>query len=225
MTSHGSDEHASDRPLPRLKPVMTEPPYDDESSPARPVSPSSPPGPHTIQGSALRRRAAPGSSPSRGRGARDATDPRRTRPVAVGGAVNARTGRAEHALPAPSRRPAGESAAPAAPARAPAPDRRLDEDPRATAAIVVRAVVEVLARRRPTSHLAGWATPAALVRLERLAGAHPGPGTVRSLRVSEPRPGVAELVAVVDHADRVSALAARLELRGGRWQLTTVQHV
>jgi hypothetical protein len=111
--------------------------------------------------------------------------------------------------------------APGAPPRA--ADSRLRESPLPAATIVVRAIVEVLAGIRPGAHLAGWATPALQAELERARGHYPGRATVRSIRVGEPRLGVAEVVAVVARGERVSAMALRMETANGRWQVTTLQ--
>lgn len=51
-----------------------------------------------------------------------------------------------------------------------------------------------------------------------LAGA-----TVRSLHVSEPAEGVAEVAAVLSAGRRVRALALRLEVRHGRWQCVRLE--
>ncbi|OHV37671.1 MULTISPECIES: Rv3235 family protein [Pseudofrankia] len=112
-----------------------------------------------------------------------------------------------------------------APLRIPAQarDSRFRENPGPAATIFVRAVVEVLAGVRPVSHLAGWATPRLQAALEKAGGQYPGRGSVRSIRIGEPRPGVAEVVAVVNRGDRVAALALRMESTGGRWQVTNLQ--
>lgn len=102
-------------------------------------------------------------------------------------------------------------------------DSRFRENPGPAATIVVRAIVEVLSGVRPVSHLAGWATPSLQVALERFGGRYPGRAMVRSIRISEPRPGVAEVVAVISRPDRVAALALRMETTNGRWQLTALQ--
>jgi hypothetical protein len=101
-------------------------------------------------------------------------------------------------------------------------DSRLRENPAPAATIVARAIVEVLAGVRPVAHLSGWATPRLQAALERFGGQYPR-GSVRSIRISEPRPGVAEVVAVVNRGDRVAALALRMVSVGGRWQVTNLQ--
>ncbi|WP_313949479.1 Rv3235 family protein [Frankia sp. AvcI1] len=118
-------------------------------------------------------------------------------------------------LPATGRRAARSPAAgrPAAPARE-------------AAVIVVRAIVEALGGVRPVAHLAGWTTPRLQHDLERIAaqlGDRRRRGQVRSVRVSEPRPGVAEVSAVISRGARAAALALRMEAAGGRWRVTTLQ--
>jgi hypothetical protein len=112
-----------------------------------------------------------------------------------------------------------------APTRIPqqARDSRFRESPGPAATIVVRAIVEVLAGVRPVSHLAGWATPQLQAALERFGGQYPGRSMVRSIRISEPRAGAAEVVAVISRTDRVAALALRMEATDGRWQVTALQ--
>ncbi|ADP84025.1 Rv3235 family protein [Pseudofrankia inefficax] len=112
-----------------------------------------------------------------------------------------------------------------APTRIPqqARDSRFRESPGPAATIVVRAIVEVLAGVRPVAHLAGWATPQLQTALERFGGQYPGRSMVRSIRISEPRAGVAEVVAVISRTDRVAALALRMETTDGRWQVTALQ--
>ncbi|EIV93928.1 Rv3235 family protein [Frankia sp. QA3] len=117
-------------------------------------------------------------------------------------------------LPATGRRPA----------RAPATGRPV-APAREAAVIVVRAIVEALGGVRPVSHLAGWTTPRLQSDLERIAAqlSDRRRGQVRSVRVSEPRPGVAEVSAVISRGARAAALALRMEAAGGRWRVTTLQ--
>ena len=46
---------------------------------------------------------------------------------------------------------------------------------------------------------------------------------VRSVHVFQPAPTTAEVTVHVRHGQRSRALAARLELRGGRWTCTALQ--
>lgn len=115
-----------------------------------------------------------------------------------------------------------------APARLPGTngDRSgLSPDPRRTAAVVVRLIVEVLSGARPMTHLAPWTTAALQHDLQRTAAAitNRQSSQVRSVRVSEPLPGVAEVSAVISRGQRARALALRMEHRADRWQVTTLQ--
>ncbi|MCM3885664.1 Rv3235 family protein [Frankia sp. R82] len=102
---------------------------------------------------------------------------------------------------------------------------RPQPSPKIAAVIVVRAIVEALAGARPVSHLARWTTPRLLHDLERTAAqlTDRRRGRVRSVRVSEPRPGVAEVSAVISRGSRAGALALRMEAMDGRWRVTTLQ--
>jgi len=51
----------------------------------------------------------------------------------------------------------------------------------------------------------------------------PSRGVVRSLHVSEPADGVAEVAASVRRGPRCTALALRLEGLDGRWQCTALE--
>jgi hypothetical protein len=104
-------------------------------------------------------------------------------------------------------------------------DSRFHPAPRHAAAIVVRAIVEALSGARPASQLVGWTTPQLQADLERTM-ARPTArrrSSVRSVRVTEPRPGVAEVCAVIDRGGRMAALALRMESTDGRWRVTTLQ--
>jgi hypothetical protein len=101
-------------------------------------------------------------------------------------------------------------------------DGRFHPVPRAAAAVVTRALLEVVCGLRPASQLAGWTTPQLQAELTRLSGtvATRRRYVVRSIRVSEPRPGVAEVVAVVARGERAAAIALRMESSAGRWRVT-----
>jgi hypothetical protein len=102
-------------------------------------------------------------------------------------------------------------------------DSRFQASPRPAAAIVVRAIVEALSGVRPVAHLTGWTTPQLQSTLERFRVQNAGRGTVRSIRISQPRPGAAEVCAVISRGDRIAALALRMESTGGRWRVTALQ--
>jgi hypothetical protein len=107
--------------------------------------------------------------------------------------------------------------------------------PRPWAGRLVQAVVEVLAGDRPAAQLARWTTAGVYYDLQRTATraarersvfAHrPTADVVRSLHVSEPADGVAEVCALVDGGRRVRALALRIEDLDGRWQCTKLRLV
>lgn len=90
------------------------------------------------------------------------------------------------------------------------------------AIVIVRALLEVLAGVRSPAQLNGWVTPALALDLDqrRRAGRATRPPTLLSVRLSEPRPGVAEVSAVVRRPGpegRSGALALRMDLRTDRW--------
>lgn len=109
--------------------------------------------------------------------------------------------------------------------RLPTP-RSMLPDPRACAARLVVATMEVLSGRRPIQQLMPWTDDAVYAQLSRTVRTRRrvgGPATLRSLRISEPAPGVAEVCAVVGGAQRSRAVAARLEGADGRWRCTALQ--
>ncbi|MBX6391757.1 MAG: hypothetical protein IRZ08_22675 [Frankia sp.] len=180
--------------LPRLPAVVTDPPYDDELPAA----------------------GAPGPLPTPRAGA--ALPGPATTSAATAGKAAAR-------VPGP---PAGLAAKRGddgrRPMRVPShpQDSRFHDSPRAAAALVVRALVEVLSGLRPVGHLAGWTTYPLQSALERYGGWFQGGTAVRSMRVSEPRPGAAEVSAVVSRGDRAAAIALRMEATDGRWRVTAL---
>ncbi|MEX5633620.1 Rv3235 family protein [Parafrankia sp. FMc2] len=222
---------------PGLLPVRpTDPPYDDELAPDGRADPAVRPHP-------------PGRSlPGRPGRATTPTAPREvtsgTRRLAERGAVLARppeqpsipllrhrgAGTSRRLLSGPDRlgssaaRSGRQEAGGAAEAGPPAQPRK-PPDPRRTAAVVVRLVVEVLAGARPMAHLAPWTTAALQHDLQRTASVltNRQPSQVRSVRVSEPLPGIAEVSAVVSRGPRMRAMALRMELAADRWQVTTLQ--
>lgn len=102
-------------------------------------------------------------------------------------------------------------------------------DVRGWAARFVQAVVEVLAGDRPVGQLVRWtsadvydelaARVTALSRRE--AGTHTR-AVVRSVHVTVPADGVAEVAALVRRGPRSAAVAVRLEGLDGRWQCTAL---
>jgi hypothetical protein len=131
-----------------------------------------------------------------------------------------------------------------------APHRRLDADaaPAANTSAVRSGTIAGTARGTANPNaargatIAGTARNTGTVRSARLApgdsGGAPSRGLterqagsgrqvfrLRRLRVAEPLPGIAEVVAVLDHGDGALALAMRLEARAGHWLCTLVQVV
>ena len=90
---------------------------------------------------------------------------------------------------------------------------------------LAQAVVEVLAGDRPVSQLVRWTTSEVFDELTaRVDGSasRAARGVVRSLHVSQPADGVAEVAAAVRRGARCTALALRLEGLDGRWQCTAL---
>ena len=92
-----------------------------------------------------------------------------------------------------------------------------------------QALVEVLAGDRPLAQLVRWTTTGVY---DEVSGLVAGPGTaspdaargvVRSVHVSEPADGVAEICALVRRGARSTAVALRLEGLDGRWQCTALE--
>jgi len=111
----------------------------------------------------------------------------------------------------------------------PTPRAALPE-PRTWAGRFVQAVVEVLAGDRPVSQLVRWTTTEVYddVACRITSGARPGSPTparavVRSVHVTEPADGVAEVSALVRRGIRCTAVALRLEGMDGRWQCTALE--
>ncbi|MGI8699254.1 MAG: Rv3235 family protein [Mycobacteriales bacterium] len=107
--------------------------------------------------------------------------------------------------------------------------------PRPWAGRLVQAVVEVLSGDRPATQLARWTTAGVYYDLQRAAtraareravfASRPRTDVVRSLHVSEPADGVAEVCALIERDRRVRALALRIEGLDGRWQCTSLRMV
>ncbi|MEP6761574.1 MAG: Rv3235 family protein [Sporichthyaceae bacterium] len=111
----------------------------------------------------------------------------------------------------------------------PTPRAALPE-PRTWAGRFVQAVTEVLAGDRPASQLVRWTTTEVYdaVACRITSGARPGGpiparAVVRSVHVTEPADGVAEVSALVRRGIRCTAVALRLEGMDGRWQCTALE--
>lgn len=188
-------------PLRRLPVPACEPPYDDEGAdPRRPV-PSGPPG-DALQGTLALAFVLPTGVP-----AVPDTPP-------------------ELRLVPPT--PAAEDLDEAEFGPQPTPREDLPE-PRRWAGRLVQAVVEVLAGDRPAAQLVRWTTTPVY---EQVTGLVAGPGAscgdtargvVRSVHVSQPADGIAEVAALVRRGARSTALALRLEGLDGRWQCTALE--
>lgn len=106
-------------------------------------------------------------------------------------------------------------------------------DPHATCSALVQAVVEVLGGVRPAGQLVRWLShdvhlalsrrAALAARMRRGTAPHIRQAVVRGVRVCLPADGVAEASAVVVDADRVRAVAVRLEGLDGRWRATALE--
>jgi hypothetical protein len=108
----------------------------------------------------------------------------------------------------------------------PAPTRRSDlPDPRPWAGRFAQAVLEVAAGARPPSQLLRWTSAPVYDAVHAAAGALTGGHrpVLRSVHVSEPADGIAEVCALGRIGDRVRALALRFEGLDGRWQCTAVE--
>lgn len=101
-------------------------------------------------------------------------------------------------------------------------------DPTSYARRFVQAVMETLAGRRPEGQLQSWLSPSVFGDVRRavqsVGGRRTGPTpAVRSVRVTEPADGVAEVSAVVRSGGRYRAVAARLEGIDGRWRCVRLE--
>jgi hypothetical protein len=94
---------------------------------------------------------------------------------------------------------------------------------RTEARLIAQLVSDVLAGVRPYHHLAGYTTPRLFERLQPLGGRVPGSSPVLgTVRICEPKPGVAEVAAVARIGPRAQALALRLE-HDRRWRCAAIE--
>lgn len=111
----------------------------------------------------------------------------------------------------------------------PQPTARADlPEPRQWAGRFVQAIVEVLAGDRPAGQLVRWTTSSVYEDVSARVvaagyGATTARGVVRSVHVTEPADGVAEVAALVRRGMRSTAVALRLEGMDGRWQCTALE--
>ncbi len=107
-------------------------------------------------------------------------------------------------------------------------------DPGPWAARLLQGIAEILTLDRPLSQLARWAGPEVYEDLRRRVearrrGGAPGARAgaarpiLRSLHVSEPADGVAEVCAVIHDGNRSLAYAVRLEGLDGRWRAMALE--
>jgi len=101
-------------------------------------------------------------------------------------------------------------------------------EPHGWAARLVQALIEVLAGDRPVGQLVRWTSTevydeVSALTLPRGSGERTSRGVVRSVHVSEPVDGVAEVAALVRRGRRTNAVALRLEGLDGRWQCTALE--
>ncbi|WP_226369953.1 Rv3235 family protein [Pseudonocardia oceani] len=128
--------------------------------------------------------------------------------------------------PAPGEDPPVPPAAPRP--SAPAPDA-VDDPPGAREAItrLLRLGCEVLDGRRPTAQLAAHSEEEVVrywrVVAARRPAARRSPARFRRVRLCHPRPDAAEVAVAVELDGGVRALAARFDLRDGRWRWTVVR--
>lgn len=105
------------------------------------------------------------------------------------------------------------------------PEHRLQADAAQFADLALRRVLEVVDRRRPPAHLKALMSHLLLDAI--VAAAKSSHGTTASLRRVGLRAaagaGAAEVFATYTRGPRVRAIAGRIELRSGRWQLTALQ--
>ncbi|WP_234711884.1 Rv3235 family protein [Mycolicibacterium setense] len=107
----------------------------------------------------------------------------------------------------------------------PDPEPQLQPGAAQFADMALRRVLEVVDRRRPPAQLRSLMSQLLLDAV--VAAAKPRHPTTASLRRVGLRPaapsGAAELFATYTRGARVRAIAGRIELRSGRWQLTALQ--
>ena len=97
-------------------------------------------------------------------------------------------------------------------------------DPARLAGVLARTWLEVQARRRPLAQLAPLLAPAVLRRLSVQIPAlgqvtEHEPARVRRVTTRHPTDRACEAVVTVDHGERTTAIAVRLECHHGRWRV------
>lgn len=128
--------------------------------------------------------------------------------------------------PAPGEAPLRTAPAGSAPIRPAPPPAVVPPDAREPITRLLRLACEVLDGRRPATHLAPHADPSVLRCWRAAAQRRPArrsPARFRRVRLCHPRPDAAEVAVAVELDGGVRALAARFDLRGGRWRWTAVR--
>ncbi len=96
-------------------------------------------------------------------------------------------------------------------------------DPRETAGVLARALIEALAGLRQLSQLSTHCSPEVFAALQRRVAVGGTVPKLLSVRTSEPTDGIAEASAVFRRGARAAALAFRLQGIDGRWRVTALQ--
>lgn len=97
----------------------------------------------------------------------------------------------------------------------------IDPELRQVAVVLMSAITEVLAGRRPAAHLDRWAEPELLNLLEHLRGSQPPQDLrLRSVRVQAPSADALEITARLARRTGSRAAAMRLARRRGQWRAT-----
>jgi Family of unknown function (DUF6459) len=200
----------------RVPVPVTEPPFDDESSPARfdqTVQPHADSRQRSTQGSLALAYALPSGVPA---------VPEPAAPLRLVDVM-------AHGEPGDGGGPAAELAereVTAFAARRPTRSGELP-DPKPWAVRLAQGIVEALHGHRPLQQLIRWTDEPVYRLLERrrsvqrpAAGPRP---LVRSVRICQPGDGVVEASVVVQTGRRCRALALRLEGLDGRWRCTALE--
>ncbi len=89
--------------------------------------------------------------------------------------------------------------------------------------VLARGLVEVLSGQRPVSQLRVHCSPEVFAGLQGRPVLRGALGHLLTVRVCEPADGVAEVSVVFRRAERVRALAFRIQGVDGRWRITALQ--
>ncbi len=89
--------------------------------------------------------------------------------------------------------------------------------------VLARALVEVLSGQRPVAQLRVHCSPEVFAGLQARPILRGALGHLLNVRVCEPADGVAEISVVFRRAERVRALAFRIQGVDGRWRVTALQ--